>query len=80
MWQMTVRHLDPAVIQGLKIRAAASGRLLEDEVRTILSDTVLKPQAGPPSAWAKDMYFGESVFPAASFMFRDKAAERGGEE
>jgi plasmid stability protein len=75
MWQMTVRHLDPAVVQGLKIRAAAAGRSLEDEVRTILSDTVLKPQVGPPSAWAKEMhskrreFSGGSVFAGSAAVF-----------
>jgi plasmid stability protein len=81
MWQMTVRHLDPAVVQGLKVRAAAAGRSLEDEVRTILSDTVLKPQAGP-SAWAKEMhskrreFSGGSVFAGSAAMFSPCHSER----
>jgi plasmid stability protein len=75
MWQMTVRHLDADVVQGLKIRAAAAGRSLEDEVRTILSDTVRKQQAAPVSAWSREMhskrreFFGGSVFAGSEAVF-----------
>jgi plasmid stability protein len=82
MWQMTVRHLDPDVVQGLKIRAAAAGRSLEDEVRTILSDTVRKQQPLPQTAWSREMhskrreFFGGSVFAGSDVVFSTIATER----
>ena len=75
MWQMTIRHLDPYVVPGLKIRAAAAGRSLEDEVRTILSETVRKQQPLPQSAWSREMhskrreFFGGSVFAGSEAVF-----------
>jgi plasmid stability protein len=82
MWQMTVRHLDADVVQGLKIRAAAAGRSLEDEVRTILSDTVRKHQSLTQTAWSREMhskrreFSGGSVFAASEAMFGTIATGR----
>jgi plasmid stability protein len=79
---MTVRHLDADVVQGLKIRAAAAGRSLEDEVRTILSDVVRRQQPLPQTAWSREMhskrreFFGGSASTGSQALFGTLAADR----
>ncbi len=41
MNQVTIRRLDPAVVQGLKTRAAAAGHSMEQEARRVLEAAVL---------------------------------------
>lgn len=47
MASLTVRNLDETVKKRLKMRAAARGRSLEQEVREILSREAEKPKAEP---------------------------------
>lgn len=46
MTQITIRRLDPAVVQGLKNRASAAGSSMEQEARRILEEAVLPSRAG----------------------------------
>ena len=46
MTQITIRRLDPAVVQGLKNRAVAAGHSMEHEARLILEDAVLPKREG----------------------------------
>lgn len=46
MTQITIRRLDPAVVQGLKSRAAAAGHSMEQEARRILEEAVLPARLG----------------------------------
>jgi plasmid stability protein len=46
MTQITIRRLDPAVVQGLKSRASAAGHSMEHEARRILEEAVLPTRAG----------------------------------
>jgi plasmid stability protein len=39
--QLTIRRLDPDVIERLRRRAAAAGRSMEEEARTILTNAVV---------------------------------------
>jgi plasmid stability protein len=48
--QLTIRRLDPTVIDGLKKRAAASGHSMEEEARRILSEAA---QRGPDDGFAR---------------------------
>ncbi len=45
MANITIRNLDEAVKQGLRLRAARHGRSMEDEVRHILRQAVGRPAA-----------------------------------
>ena len=49
---ITIRNLDPALKERLRIRAAQHGHSMEAEARRILQ-TVLAPQDAPP---ARDLY------------------------
>ena len=49
MASLTIRKLDNALKAQLRLRAAANGRSVEDEVRTILRDTATRSQALPPA-------------------------------
>jgi plasmid stability protein len=55
MTQLTIRRLDPSVIDGLKKRAAEAGRSMEEEARRILSDAVLDTQIAHQRAWLREM-------------------------
>jgi len=46
MASLTIRKLDEALKAQLRLRAAANGRSVEDEVRTILRDAAALPSAG----------------------------------
>ncbi|MCY7412815.1 MAG: toxin-antitoxin system [Salinibacterium sp.] len=46
MATITVRSLDEDVLRRLKVRAAASGRSMEAEVREILVSAVARPSLG----------------------------------
>ncbi len=82
MTQLTIRRLDPTVIERLKKRAAAAGRSMEEEARQILSETVLEEQLARQRAWLKEMeatrreLFGDRVFPDSSDLFREMRDER----
>ena len=53
MASLTVRKLDEALKASLRLRAARSGRSVEDEVRTILRDAAGVPAALVEKAPAK---------------------------
>jgi phosphopantothenoylcysteine decarboxylase/phosphopantothenate--cysteine ligase len=65
MASLTIRKLDEALKTQLRLRAAANGRSVEDEVRTILRDAATTPQA-PAAA------------PTAGSLPAAKPAHRGG--
>ena len=46
MAQLIVRHLDPELVQRLRIRAAQHGRSMEAEHREILRQALLAPELG----------------------------------
>ncbi len=46
MTQITIRRLDQAVVQGLKNRASAASRSMEEEARRILEEAVLPSRDG----------------------------------
>ncbi len=52
MASLTIRRLDEALKAQLRLRAAANGRSVEDEVRTILREAATPSQAAPPVAKA----------------------------
>jgi plasmid stability protein len=82
MSQITIRKLDPSTIEGLKTRAAAAGRSMEEEARTILSEAVLaeglaRQRAGLKQLIAtRDAIFGDRVFPDSSGEFRKMRDKR----
>ena len=45
---ITIRNLDPAIKERLRVRAAQHGHSMEAEARRILQ-TALTPQRGPPT-------------------------------
>jgi plasmid stability protein len=82
MTQLTIRRLDQTVIDGLKKRAAAAGRSMEEEARRILSEAVVDEQLrrqreGLERLIAKRTeIFGDKVFPDSSDEFRKMREER----
>lgn len=82
MTQITIRRLDPLVIEGLKKRAAAAGRSMEEEARQILSDAVESAQIARQRAWLENMektqhaLFGDKVFPDSTALIREMREER----
>jgi phosphopantothenoylcysteine decarboxylase/phosphopantothenate--cysteine ligase len=53
MASLTIRKLDEVLKTQLRLRAAANGRSVEDEVRTILRDAATTSQALPPASRAE---------------------------
>ncbi|MGH6950332.1 MAG: FitA-like ribbon-helix-helix domain-containing protein [Vitreimonas sp.] len=49
MATLLIRNLDDEVRNKLRVRAAEHGRSMEEEARTILSDTVERDEADPDS-------------------------------
>ena len=47
MSSITVRNLDPALKERLRVRAARHGRSMEAEVRAILTEAVAEPGDAP---------------------------------
>lgn len=82
MTQITVRRLDPVIIEGLKKRAADNGLSMEEEARKILSEAVLeaglaKQRKGLEELRAaRNAIFGDRVFPDSSAEFRKMRDER----
>jgi plasmid stability protein len=82
MNQITIRRLDPTVIEGLKKRAADAGRSMEEEARTILSEAVLEEQLARQRAAldrliaTRNAIFGDRIFPDSSGEFRKMRDER----
>lgn len=82
MSQLTIRRLAPTVIEGLKKRAAAAGRSMEEEARTILSDAIVDQQLARQRAWLRQMkekrreLFGDQIFPDSSEIFSEMREER----
>lgn len=82
MNQITIRRLDQHVIDGLKKRAAAAGRSMEEEARTILSNAVQEEQLARQRAAldaliaTRTEIFGNRVFPDSSDEFRKMREER----
>ena len=64
------------------LTAAAAGRSMEEEARTILSDAISDQQLVRQRAWVKEMkvkrreLFGDQVFPDSSELFREMRDER----
>src|ERR1700722_7269732 len=50
MASLTIRKLDDSVRDALRLRAARSGRSVEDEVRVILRETALAAPSAAPAA------------------------------
>ena len=82
MTQITIRRLDPVVIEGLKKRAAEAGRSMEEEARKILSEAVLAAGVARQRAAlekliaARSAIFGDRVFPDSSGEIRKMREER----
>lgn len=82
MTQITIRRLDPVVIDGLKKRAANAGRSMEEEARKILSEAVGDDQLERQRAWLKEMakvrrkLFGDKVFSDSTPLIRRMRKER----
>jgi plasmid stability protein len=82
MTQITVRKLDPATIESLKRRAAASGHSMEEEVRKIINDAVGDDQLRRQRIWLKEMQelrqqiFGAKVLPDSTPIIRRMRADR----
>ncbi len=47
MSTLTIRNLEPAIKDKLRLSAAAHGHSMEEEVRTILRQVMSKPVSGP---------------------------------
>ena len=82
MTQLTIRRLNQTVIDGLKKRAAAAGRSMEEEARTILSEAVVDDQLERQRAWADRMkakrhaLFGDTVFSDSTDIIRQMRDDR----
>lgn len=82
MTQLTIRKLDPIIIEGLKKRASAAGRSMEEEARKILAAAVPEAQLAHQRAWVARMkrlhkkLYGDKVFPDSSGEFRKMRDER----
>jgi plasmid stability protein len=82
MMQITIRQLDPVVIEGLKKRAAEAGRSMEEEARKILSEAVLASGVAQQRAAvekliaARNAIFGQRVFPDSTGEIRKMRARR----
>ena len=48
MCSITIRNLDRAVKERLRVRAAQHGRSMEAEARSILQETLKEPERAPP--------------------------------
>lgn len=59
MAAVSVRGLDEAVRERLRVRAARHGRSMEAEIRAILTDAVSPPQDSPGLAQALLSRFGD---------------------
>ncbi len=66
MASITIRNLDNEVKRKLRIRAAANGRSMEEEVRQILKAALVQPQ--PSNDWAREL---NTRFAAAGGLDRD---------
>jgi plasmid stability protein len=82
MTQITIRRLEPGVIDGLKKRAAEAGHSMEEEARRILSEAVIDDQLERQRIWLKEMdevrrrIFGDKVFPDSTPLIRKMRSER----
>jgi plasmid stability protein len=74
MTQITIRKLDKMTIDGVKKRASATGRSMEEEVRQILSDAVHGGQLARQRAWLKKMEAKRLELFGAIGFFRIQAA------
>ena len=76
MATMTIRNLDPVVLESLKRRASESGRSAEAEVREILTQAVApRPESGTEFVRRIRSYFTE--LPADGLPFsRDASPAR----
>ncbi|HET7885573.1 MAG TPA: bifunctional phosphopantothenoylcysteine decarboxylase/phosphopantothenate--cysteine ligase CoaBC [Bradyrhizobium sp.] len=55
MASLTIRKLDDAIRDALRLRAARSGRSVEDEVRVILREAAQEGASGPPAAILREV-------------------------
>jgi plasmid stability protein len=82
MTQLTIRRLDQTVIDGLKKRAAAAGRSMEEEARQILKDAIVDEQLQRQREWLAKMQakrkelFGDRVFSDSTEIIRKMRDER----
>ena len=78
MGAITVRKLDEAVIEKIKERARIAGRSMEEEVRTVLTEST---QRLSPTEWVERMrrrrkeLFGDRVFPDSTPLIREMRNE-----
>jgi plasmid stability protein len=82
MTQITIRRLDPLVIEGLKKRAHDAGHSMEEEIRKILSETILETglaeqrSALERLSATRKAIFGNRIFADSSVEFRKMRDER----
>lgn len=82
MTQITIRRLDPLVVEGLRKRATSAGHSMEEEVRNILSETVLDAAIERQRLGLKRLeatrkaIFGNRVLPDSSGEIRRMRDER----
>jgi plasmid stability protein len=82
MTQLTIRRLDQTVIDGLKKRAAAAGRSMEEEARQILKDAIIdehlqRQREGLERLIARrKQIFGDRVFSDSTEIIRKMRDER----
>ena len=82
MTQLTIRRLDPRIIEGLKKRAAAAGRSMEEEARQILGDAVGDDQLARQRAGVKKLQslrreiFGDRIQSDSTELIRRMRDER----
>jgi plasmid stability protein len=78
---LTIRKLDPRVVQALKARAQRAGRSMEEEVRVILTETTLKSTESLLAEFARVRALnGPGPFDSVALVreIRDEAAARAG--
>jgi plasmid stability protein len=82
MTQITIRKLDPLVIEGLKRRAIQAGHSMEEEIRRILSGAILETGLARQRialerlAATRKAIFGNRLFADSNNEFRKMRDER----
>jgi plasmid stability protein len=75
MASITVRGIDPAVLERLKLRARANRRTLEAELRAVLEDAASSPQLDMAAARARieelQARFAGRHFPDTASLVRE---------
>jgi plasmid stability protein len=82
MSQITIRRLDPLVVEGLKRRAVEAGHSMEEEIRRLLSEAILESGVTQQRialerlSDTRKAIFGKRAFPDSSGEFRKMRAAR----